>query len=102
MAEKGDWALIKSVVLLPSGRAPQVPEDTRATPLLQWVKGRLQMDANIGETVSVKTRTGRVARGELIAINPSHTHTFGELVPELILVQESIMTAFRELQKEAT
>lgn len=102
MAKKGDWVLIKSVVLLPSGRALQVPEDTRATPLLQWVKGRLQMDARIGETVSVLTRTGRVAKGELIAVNPSHAHGFGELVPELVQVQDSIMAAFRGLKKEAT
>ena len=55
-AKKNDWVEIENLVLIPDERAPQVPDDTKATPLMMWIKGFLMDDeASIGDEVSVKT-----------------------------------------------
>jgi len=82
-ARKGDWVEIHQVVLEPGQRAPQVPEDTRLVPLELKVKGFIDRDAAIGETVKVTTAAGRVLTGRLSAVNPAYTHMFGPPVPEL-------------------
>jgi 2-amino-4-ketopentanoate thiolase alpha subunit len=94
MANKGDWVRIHSVILTPEERSPVVPEDTRRVPLELWTKGYLQSDAQIGDTVSIITRTGRVATGELAEVNPHYSHSFGDFVPEL---QQAGDEAFRFL-----
>ena len=96
MAEKGDWALIKSVVLKAGERALQVPDDTALVPLVQWVKGWLESGARVGDTVTARTRTGRAVKGVLVAVNPGTTHDFGSFVPELLFVQEGILRAMRD------
>lgn len=93
MAKKGDWVTIRSIILKPEERAPQVPEDTAKTPLIQWVKGHLLADANPGDMATVRTRTGREARGELVEINPAYHHSFGAFIPELQQAQDSIKAA---------
>lgn len=90
MANKGDWALVHTVVLTPEQRAPQVPEDTRSVPLEMWTKGYLQSEAEIGDEVEVKTRTGRAARGTLIEVNPQHRHSYGDFVPELMHIGDAV------------
>ncbi len=90
MAKKGDFVLTHTVVLTPEQRAPQVPEDTHKVPLEQWVKGYLQNDAEIGAEVTVKTRTGRMVKGTLIEVNPRFTHDFGEFVPELLEIGDTV------------
>lgn len=86
-AKKGDWVEVENIVLKPEERAPQVPEDTKATPLMMWTKGFLIDEvANIGDNVSVKTLTGRISEGRLSTINPRHEHDFGNPVRELIEV----------------
>lgn len=90
MAKKGDFVLTHTIVLTPEQRAPQVPEDTHKVPLEQWVKGYLQDDAEIGDEVTVKTRTGRMVKGTLIEVNPRFTHDFGELVPELLVIGDTV------------
>lgn len=84
--KKGDWVQIKQVVLPPEGRAPQVPEDTKKTPLLLWVKGFAQHDGEMGQPMTVETMTGRKAEGELVALNPRYVHDFGNFVPEFLRV----------------
>jgi hypothetical protein len=96
MANKGDWVLLRSVVLRPGERAPQVPEDTARVPLLKWVKGWLLEDAHIGQPARVRTLTGRTEEGELLEANPSYSHGFGDFVPELQKARESILLAFRD------
>ena len=91
-AKKGDWVQIRQVVLAHEGRAPQVPEDTRATPLLLWVKGFAQSDAAQGETVEIETMTGRRVKGELCAVNPRYIHDFGDFVPEFLRVDLQLKT----------
>jgi hypothetical protein len=83
LANKGDWVRIHDIVLTPEERAPQVPDDTKAVPLELWVKGFLEVEANIGDSVTVTTLTGRKASGVLVEISPTYTHSFGDYVPEL-------------------
>ncbi|MFN3329232.1 MAG: 2-amino-4-oxopentanoate thiolase subunit OrtA [Fervidobacterium sp.] len=87
MAKKGDWVQIEKVILSPQERAPQVPEDTKSVPLSMRVKGfLLDESAKIGNNVRIKTLTGRVVEGKLVAINPKYEHDFGEPVPELLTI----------------
>lgn len=85
-AKKGDWVKIYRVILKPEERAPQVPDDTKLVPLEMWVKGFITSDALLGDTVEVKTITGRVESGKLLEINPTYTHSFGNFVPELLQI----------------
>lgn len=93
MSKKGDWVLLQNVILQPTERAPQVPEDTKQVPLKQWVKGWLMDDAEIGQEATARTRTGRVIKGTLVEEAPNYTHSFGQFIPELLKVQEGIKAA---------
>ncbi len=92
MAHKGEWALLHSVVLEAPQRAPQVPEDTRKVPLELWVKGRLKHDSRLGAKATVITRTGREVAGTLLEVNPRFSHDFGEFVPELLDIGDTVRT----------
>jgi len=81
--KKNTWVQIRDTVLSPSERAPQVPEDTKKTPLLMWVKGYLNKDAKIGAACEITTVTGRVVKGILEESEPHYTHDFGVYVGEL-------------------
>ncbi len=83
-AAKNEWVEIECMILKPSERAPQVPEDTKLTPLMMWVKGFLMSEAsNLGETVTIKTLTGRTQEGKLVSIQPRHVHDYGKPITEL-------------------
>ncbi|SKC86289.1 2-amino-4-oxopentanoate thiolase subunit OrtA [Maledivibacter halophilus] len=84
-AIKGSWVEIENIVLSDKARAPQVPEDTKETPLKMWTRGVLINDeAQIGETVKVSTLSERIAEGKLVDIKPRYAHDFGYPVMELI------------------
>ncbi|AOT71538.1 2-amino-4-oxopentanoate thiolase subunit OrtA [Geosporobacter ferrireducens] len=84
-AVKGSWVEIENQVLSVDERAPQVPEDTKETPLMMWTRGFLiEESAAIGEDVSVYTLSGRSVRGKLVEINPRFEHDFGNPVLELL------------------
>lgn len=86
-AKKGDWVEIEVVLLKAGERAPQVPEDTQNTPLLEWKRGFLQEEsAQIGQEVEVKTLIGRVCRGVLCDISPQYKYDYGSPVAELLEV----------------
>lgn len=85
-AKKGDWVRIQNTVLEPHERAPQVPDDTKATPLKMWVKGFALTEVEIGEIIEVETITGRKVSGTLKEINPTFRHSFGECVPEIFQI----------------
>ena len=95
MASKGDWVKVHQVVLKAGERAPQVPDDTKAVPLEMWVKGTLLGDARVGDTVQVRTRTGRVVEGTLTDDTTGYFHTFGDDVPELRQVGEMLRRRMR-------
>ena len=90
MIQKGEWARIHKIILEPSERAPQIPDDTKKVPLEMWVKGYLDADAELGETVSITTVTGRKETGELLEANPCYTHSFGKYVPELQVIDRQV------------
>jgi hypothetical protein len=83
MVKKGEWVRIHKIILEPSERAPQVPEDTGKVPLELWNKGFLTADAAMGDEVTVETVTGRKETGTLIEVNPYYEHNFGKFIPEL-------------------
>ncbi|WP_430882668.1 2-amino-4-oxopentanoate thiolase subunit OrtA [Fusibacter sp. JL216-2] len=86
-ARKGDWVRVHGIVLTSEERAPQIPDDTKAVPLEIWTKGFLQeAQAELGDKVKVKTLTGRIAEGELVEMNPTYSHSFGNCVPELLQI----------------
>ena len=37
----GDWVEIEETILSPEERTSRLPEDTKKTPLKQWLKGNL-------------------------------------------------------------
>ena len=90
MIKKNEWVQVHSVVLTSDQRAPQVPDDTKSVPLEMWVKGFLTEDAKLGEMVTVKTVTGRLVEGKLIQVHPTFRHSFGEFVPEILEIDQTI------------
>ena len=90
-AKKGDWVRLHSVAMSPEERTANLPPDTKEVPLEIWVKGYLQEEqAQIGQEAHAITRTGRLVSGTLVELNPSYTHSFGETVPELLAVGDSV------------
>jgi len=82
----GTWVEIEQVVLDPQERAPGIPEDTAAVPLLLRVAGFLAEDAAVGEPARVRTLIGRELDGVLRVVRPHYTHSFGDVVPELLTI----------------
>lgn len=90
MAKKGDWVRIHTVVLKAKDRTGKIPEDTKKCDLEMWTKGELQEDAEIGDTVTVKTAVGRMDEGTLIEVGPYYTHSYGKFVPEIIQIDKQL------------
>ncbi|NLD25745.1 MAG: 2-amino-4-ketopentanoate thiolase [Acholeplasmataceae bacterium] len=90
MILKGTWVQIRRTVLLPAERAKNLPADTKSVPLEMWVKGWLLMDADCGEEVRIRTRTGREENGKLVDVNPSYHHDYGDFVPEILQISEIV------------
>lgn len=91
MAKKGDWVRIHAVVLKAEERTAKLPEDTQACPLEMWTKGFLQEDsAEIGDEVTVMTAVNRLVIGKLLEVNPTWTHSYGEFVPELVIIDKQL------------
>jgi 2-amino-4-ketopentanoate thiolase alpha subunit len=83
---QGTWVEVEMIVLKPEERAPSLPEDTRKVPYVMRVSGFLLEDAALGQEVRVRTRIGRELSGQLVTVNPGYSHTFGETVPELLMI----------------
>jgi len=90
MIKKGEWVRIHKIILQPSERAPQVPDDTKAVPLEMWDKGFLLADAEMGEDVEIETVTGRRETGRLIEVNPYYDHDYGKFIPELLAIDKQV------------
>lgn len=91
MAKKGDWVRIHNVVLKAEERTAKIPTDTQHCDLEMWDKGSLLEDrAEIGEPVTIKTATGRIAKGTLLEENPHYTHSYGDFVPEIIEIDKQL------------
>jgi hypothetical protein len=92
----GTWVEIHRVVLQPSERAPQVPEDTRANPLEMRVRGFLTAPVRPGETAEIITAAGRRLCGVLTEVNPAYTHGFGCPLPELSNIGAEVRALLRD------
>ena len=93
---KGQWVQVHNMILEPSERAAQVPDDTKAVPLEMWVKGYLTADAELGGECTVVTPTGREVTGRLEEIEPGYIHAFGGYVPELDVMRRQVRDMLRE------
>jgi hypothetical protein len=82
----GTWVEVTSTVLAVGERAPGLPEDTAAVPLVLRVSGFLVEPATVGGPARIRTLIGRELGGTLLTVNPSYTHTFGRTVPELLTI----------------
>lgn len=97
LAKKGDWVQIHNIVLKPEERTGKLPEETKKVPLELWVKGFLNDDAKIGDTVSITTVTGREESGKLEEINPKFSYGFGnEFIPELLQIDKQVKKILKE------
>lgn len=83
---KGTWVEVEWVVLKPEERAKALPDDTKKVPYLMFVSGFLVEDAEMGQSVRIRTIIGRELEGTLIKVNPSYMHTYGKVVPELLTI----------------
>ena len=86
MAKKGDWVRIHNVVLKAEERTAKIPTDTQHCDLEMWDKG----SAEIGNSVTVETATGRIAKGVLLEENPCYKHSYGDFVPEIIEIDKQL------------
>lgn len=87
MVKKGEWVQIHEIILKPEERTAKIPEDTKKVPLELWVKGFLNKDSNLGDTVEITTITGRTVSGELVDVNPTYDYGFGDqFIPELLKI----------------
>jgi 2-amino-4-ketopentanoate thiolase alpha subunit len=84
--QPGTWVEIEQVVLTPEERAPSLPDDTRQTPYLLRVSGFLIEAAELGQPARIRTMIGRELNGTLKTVNPSYSHSFGTVVPELLTI----------------
>lgn len=82
--EAGTWVEIEKILLNPDQRAPQVPEDTRATPYIMKLAGFLVTASDVGSEVEIKTLSGRKVGGTLRLVRPNYEHSFGETIEELL------------------
>lgn len=96
-AIKGDWVRIHKIVLSSPQRAPQIPEDTKQTPLEMWDKGfLLSSSAEIGDEVEVESIIGRKLTGKMIELNPQFDHAWGNCVPEILRIGRQLRSILAE------
>ncbi|AIO18149.1 hypothetical protein KQ51_00246 [Candidatus Izimaplasma bacterium HR1] len=90
MIDKGTYVRIRRTLLKPGERSPNLPEDTKKVPLKMWIKGYLQEDADLFDIVTIKTITGRYETGRLKEANPPYKHSYGDFVPEILVLRDII------------
>jgi hypothetical protein len=86
----GTWVEVGRTVLEAGQRAPGLPDDTAAAPLVLRVSGFLIDPAALGETARVRTLIGREQAGTLLVVNPSYSHSFGQTIPELLTIGSEV------------
>jgi len=98
---EGDWVEVERVLLEPAERAAGIPADTAAQPLRVWVKGFALGGGLIGDEVEVETMTGRTVRGNLSAVLPGYTHTFGTPPAEIVHIGRDLRSRIAEYRAAA-
>ncbi len=84
--QSGTWVEIEQVILTPEQRAPTLPEDTKRVPYVLRVSGFLIEPVELGARAHIRTIIGRELSGVLKTVNPSYSHSFGTVVPELLTI----------------
>lgn len=90
MIDKNTYVRIRRTLLTPEERSSHLPEDTKNVPFKMWVRGYLQEEADLFDTVTIKTVTGRTETGRLKEANPIYKHTYGDFVREILEVRDII------------
>jgi len=99
IAKKGDWVQIENTVLAVGERAPQVPAETAAVPMIMKTKGFLiNAAAKLEDEVTVITLAERELSGKLIAIMPKYQHDFGMPQPELLSIGINLRNILRGIE----
>lgn len=89
--KKGDWVEIESVVLTPSERSENLPDCTRETSLIMWIRGFLQNEsAELNDEIEIMTLADRKVKGTLVEKEPRHTYDYGDTIIELIHIGEEL------------
>lgn len=83
MISKGTWVEVERMVLTPENRAPNIPKETRITPLKSWIRGTCLSNCKLGDEVEVETNSGRIVKGIVVDIEPGYFHTYGKYVKEM-------------------
>ncbi|MEI6286277.1 MAG: 2-amino-4-oxopentanoate thiolase subunit OrtA [Bacillota bacterium] len=98
-AKKGDWVQIENTILAVGERAPQVPAETAAVPMIMKAKGFLTNAlVKLGDEVTITTLAERKLSGKLIAINPRYQHDFGMPQPELLNIGINLRQIMRGIK----
>ena len=87
---EGTWVEVGRSVLEAGQRAPGLPADTAAVPLVLRVSGFLLEPATLGGPARIRTLIGREQAGTLLVVNPSYTHSFGQTIPELLTIGSEV------------
>lgn len=99
VAKAGDWVQIENIILVTGERAPQVPAETAAVPMVMKAKGFLINDtAKLADEVRVMTLAEREIAGRLIAIMPRYNHDYGLPQPELLHIGMDLRRILREAE----
>jgi 2-amino-4-ketopentanoate thiolase alpha subunit len=96
MVEKNRYVEIQRTLLKAGKRNQSVPEDTKNIPLEMRMRGTLIEEADLNQFVRIKTETGRIEEGILVAVDPAYDHDFGGHVEELRIVRQKIRKDMRE------
>ena len=90
MIEKGTYVRIRKTLLKPEERSSNLPNDTKNVPFKMWVKGYLQEESELFDIGTVKTLTGRFETGRIKEVNPPYKHSYGDFVPEVMVLSDVI------------
>ena len=94
------WAQIGLVVLEPQERTARLPEDTKTVPYYARVRGFLEGEASVSDTVTIETLIGRTVQGELLCIRPAYGHGFGQPIEELMQAGLEARHLLRSLEED--
>jgi hypothetical protein len=99
---KGTLVDTHRILLSPAQRAKSIPADTAELGLEIKIKGILQEDADLGQTVRILTPAGRVLSGSLTEADPEYRHRFGHPIPELQSIGSELRKIIRDYHRLET
>jgi len=89
---EGTFVRVRKHLLKQGERSEAVPEDTAQVPFKSWIKGRLLEEAELYESASIVTATGRVVKGTVKEVHPKYRHDYGNYVEEIQKMRETILS----------